>query len=108
MRIGASTLISKTGTCDLLTTIHLTSKDNMIRDVPLQEGDSPNIYMRKVPSRAGMQSHYVRWVKPGTAMDEMARHQLLKWMVPRIKGEININHNNNEIIIQIIHINMHM
>ena len=86
LRIGGSTLISKRGTCELLTTIHLTAKDNLIREVPLQDTDTAKIIMRKCPSREGMQSHYVRWVKPGATMVDVARHQLQKWLVPRVKG----------------------
>ena len=86
IRIGKATLISRHGTCDMLTTIMLSEKDNMIRDVPMQEGDTKNIIMRKCPIKKGMQDHYVRWIKVGTTMVEMAQHELKCWLLPRIKG----------------------
>ena len=88
IRIGKATLISRRGTCDMLTTILLSDKDNMIRDVPLQEGDTENIIMRKCPIKAGMQDHYVRWVKVGTTMVEMAKHELEFWLLPRVEGTL--------------------
>ena len=86
LRTGGSTLISKDGTCDLLSTVHLTAKDSIIRDIPLQEGDSPKITMCKCRSRTGMQTHNVRSIKPGTSMMEMTTYELTQWLVTRVDG----------------------
>lgn len=86
LRIGAGTLITRFGTCDMLHTIMLHQHDSILREVQLQEGDTANIRMRRAPKRRGMQDHYVRWVKVGTSMVEMAQHELRHWLLPRMKG----------------------
>ena len=75
-------------------TILLHSHDTILRKVPLEETDTDNIQMCRAPTRKGQTDHYVRWVRVGTPLVEMTKHELKHWLIPHMKGlrDMKVHH----------------